>query len=549
MGRFDGSIGSLQEKLEAVTPHLNERQRRILYAAEARQLGHGGIAAVARAAGVSKGCVSRGLADLAAGEEPDGRVRRPGAGRPALATKDPGLMPALLELVEDSTQGDPMKPLTWTTKSLRRLADELAAQGRKAGRDTVAALLKAAGFSLRGNARVLAGSHHRDRDAQFRHLNDTVAEFLHAGDPVISVDTKKKELIGPFARPGREWAPPGAPVKVLDHDFPSHATGTAIPYGIYDLGRNTGFVVVGTDHDTAAFAASCLRRWWREEGRAAYPHAKRLLITADGGGSNSSRAKAWKANLAVLATETGLEISVRHLPPGTSKWNRVEHRLFSFISLNWRAHPLTSYETALNLISATTTRTGLSVTARLDTGSYPTGIEISEQHAAALTIRPDTFHGEWNYTIPPQPGLPDVPLHPPGRRSHPRHAHTFGATLATHPLLTGLERTDLDRLTISVRERLDALPPKQRPRHRKLTTENIIWAAVLDQRGLSRSLTAYLFRIGENQMRALIKQVRPFLEDYGYRPEPIPARLIDPSDLASYVMHATSMPGERNTPH
>ncbi|WP_442817387.1 ISAzo13 family transposase [Streptomyces sp. NBC_01216] len=539
----------LPQRTEAVTPYLNERQRRILYGAEARQLGHGGIAAVARAAGVSKGCVSRGLAELDADAQPGGRVRRPGAGRPALADKDPGLVPALLELVEDNTQGDPMRPLTWTTKSLRRLADELAAQGRQVGRDTVAALLKAAGFSLRGNARVLAGTHHPDRDAQFEHLNATVADFLKAGDPVISVDTKKKEQIGLFARPGREWAPPGAPVKVLDHDFPSHATGTAIPYGTYDLARNTGFVVVGTDHDTAAFAVASLRRWWTEEGRAAYPHAKRLLITADGGGSNSSRAKAWKANLAVLATETGLQISVCHLPPGTSKWNRVEHRLFSFISLNWRARPLTSYETVLNLISATTTRTGLTVTARLDTGSYPTGIEISEQHAAALTIRPYDFHGEWNYTIPPQPGIPDVPLHPPGPRSHPRTAHTFGAALATHPLLTGIERHDLDDLTTGVRDRLDALPPKERPRHRKMTTENIIWAAVLDQRGLSRSLISYLFRVGENQMRCLIRQVRPHLEDLGHHSEPIPARLIDPSDLANYVMHVTAADRERETPH
>jgi hypothetical protein len=504
---------------------------------------------VAQAAGVSKGCVSRGLAELDAGEERDGRVRRPGAGRPALTQKDPGLLPALLKLVEDSTQGDPMKPLTWTTKSLRHLADELAAQGRKVGRDTVAALLKAAGFSLRGNSRVLAGSHHPHRNAQFEHLNAQVADFLKTCDPVISVDTKKKEQIGLFARPGREWAPPGAPVKVLDHDFPSHSSGTAIPYGIYDLGRNTGFVVIGTDHDTAAFAVASLRRWWTEEGRAAYPHAKRLLITADGGGSNSSRAKAWKANLAVLATETSLEISVCHLPPGTSKWNRVEHRLFSFISLNWRAHPLTSYETALNLISATTTRTGLTVTARLDTGLYPTGIEISRQHAAALTIRPDDFHGEWNYTIPPQSCIPDVPLHPPGPRSHPRHAHTFGSTLATHPLLTGLERHDLDELTSDVRDLLDALPPKERPRHRKMTTENIIWATVLDQRGLSRSLTAYLFRVGENQIRALIKQVRPFLEDLGHHPEPIPVRLIDPSDLANYVMHATAADRESEAAH
>ncbi|WP_200309547.1 ISAzo13 family transposase, partial [Streptomyces adelaidensis] len=402
-------------------------------------------------------------------------------------------------------------------------------------------------FSLRGNARVLAGSHHPDRDAQFRHLNTTVKAFLDAGDPVISVDTKKKEQVGLFGQAGREWRPPGEPVKVLDHDFPTHASGTAIPYGIYDVARNTGYVVVGTDHDTAAFAVSCLRRWWKEEGRHAYPHATRLLITADGGGSNSSRAKAWKANLALLATETGLEISVCHLPPGTSKWNRVEHRLFSFISMNWRAHPLTSYETVLNLISATTTRTGLTVTARLDTGSYPTGIEISRQHADSLTIHPEPFHGEWNYTIPPQPGIPDVPLHPPGPRSHPRHAHTFGTTLATHPLLTGLERDDLDRLTAAIRDRLDTRPPKERPRHRKLTTENIIWAGILDQRGLSRSLIAYLFRIGENQARTLIKDVRPLLEEHGHHPDPIPARLIDPSDLAAYVMYATSRADETDT--
>ena len=260
MGRFGKSIDPLRTKLEAVAPRPNERQRRLLYGAEARQLGHGGIAAVAEAARVSTGCVSRGLAELEKDAEPDGRVRRVGAGRPGATVKDPGLRTALLALVEDSTQGDPMRPLTWTTKSLRNLARELAAQGHAAGRDTVAALLKEAGFSLRGNARVLAGSSHPDRDAQFRHLNDTVSRFLAAGDPVISVDTKKKETIGLFAQAGREWAPPGALVKVLDHDFPSQASGTAIPYGIYDVGRNTGFVVVGTDHDTAAFAVAALRR-------------------------------------------------------------------------------------------------------------------------------------------------------------------------------------------------------------------------------------------------------------------------------------------------
>ena len=540
MGRFDELIGPLRAKLESVAPHLNERQRRLLYGAEARHLGHGGIAAVAEAAGVSAGCVSRGLAELEEGAAPDGRVRRAGAGRPSAAGKDPGLRRALLSLVEDATQGDPIRALTWTTKSLRHLAGELAAQGHAVGRDTVAALLKEAGFSLRANARVLAGSSHPDRDAQFRHINDTVGDFLAAGDPVISVDSKKKEQVGLFAQAGREWVPPGAPVKVLDHDFPTHATGTAIPYGIYDLGRNTGFVVVGTDHDTAAFAVAALRRWWNEEGRLAYPGARRLLITADGGGSNSSRARAWKANLAVLATETGLEISVCHLPPGTSKWNKVEHRLFSFISMNWRARPLTSYEVVLNLIAATTTTTGLHVSARLDENTYPIGIEIDAQHTAALRIHPDGFHGEWNYTIPPQPGVPAVPLHPPARRSHPRQAHTFDAALTTHPVLTGLTRADLDQLVMEAMELIDALPSGQRPRHRKLALENIIWAAVLDQRGLPASLIAHLLHIGENQTRALLQQTRPLLQQHGHHSEPLPVRLIDPSELARYVIHAAS---------
>ncbi|MGW7449788.1 ISAzo13 family transposase [Kitasatospora sp. NPDC054795] len=543
MRRFDELIGPLRAKFEAVVPHLDERQRRLLYGAEARQLGHGGIAAVAEAAGVSKGCVSRGLADLEEDAAPDGRIRRVGAGRPSAASKDPGLREALLALVADSTRGDPIGPLTWTTKSLTRLADELASQGREVGRDTVAAMLKEAGYSLRGNARVLAGSSHPDRDAQFRHLNETVQRFLDAGDPVVSVDTKKKEQIGLFARPGREWTPPGEPVEVLDHDFPSQAVGTAIPYGIYDLGRNTGYVVVGTDHDTAAFAVAALRRWWDEEGRAAYPDAKQLLITADGGGSNSSRGKAWKANLAALATATGLEITVCHLPPGTSKWNKVEHRLFSFISMNWRARPLTSYEVALNLIASTTTATGLRVTARLDTGSYPTGIEIGARHVAALTVNHHAFHGDWNYSIPPQPGAPAVPQQPAGRRSHPRAAHTFDTALTTHPALTGLTRYELDHLTAQIRLAIDTLPPEQRPRHRKLTTENIIWAAVLDQRGLSRSLTAHLFRVGENQIRALIQQALPLLQRHGHHSEPIPARLIDPSDLTRYIMSTTSTEG------
>jgi Rhodopirellula transposase DDE domain len=326
MGRFDELIGPLRLKLEVVVPWLNERQRRLLYAAEARQLGHGGIAAVARAAGVSRGCVERGMIELEDDESPTARVRRPGGGRKPATEKDPQLLAELLQLIASNTRGDPIGPLLWTTKSLRQLARELSAQGHPVGPDTVADLLKANGYSLRGNAKVLEGTAHPDRDAQFTHLNTQVAAFLASGDPVLSVDTKKKEMIGLFGQPGQEWTAKGQPVKVLDHDFPKSAEGTAIPYGIYDLGRNTGYVVVGRDHDTAAFAVAALRHWWHEEGKAAYPHATRLLITADGGGSNSSRGKAWKANLAVLATETGLPITVVHLPPGTSKWNKVEVR-------------------------------------------------------------------------------------------------------------------------------------------------------------------------------------------------------------------------------
>ncbi len=426
---------------------LNERQRRLLLAAEARQLGYGGVTAVAAAAGVSKGCVQRGMAELEAGEEPSARVRRPGGGRRPAVEKDPELLPALLGLVKDGTRGDPIGPLMWTTKSLRHLSDELAAQGHKAGRDVVAALLKGAGFSLRGNAKVLEGTHHPDRDAQFTHINDQAAAFLAAGEPVISVDCKKKEMIGLFGQAGQEWTAKDSPVKVMDHDFPKDADGIAVPYGIYDLGRNTGYVVVGTDHDTAAFAVAAIRRWWSEQGRLDYPNATRLLITADGGGSNSSVARAWKANLAVLATELGLPITVCHLPPGTSKWNKVEHRLFSFISMNWRTRPLTSFDVAVNLIANTTTKGGLTVQARLDTNRYPTGIEISTQHMAALKIETNEFHGEWNYTLPPQPQTPHPPTEPPLPKGRACAGQAFDTAVVTHPALTGLSRANLDQLT------------------------------------------------------------------------------------------------------
>jgi transposase len=542
MGRFDELIGPLRLKLEVVVPWLNEKQRRLLYAAEARQLGHGGITAVAEAAGVSKGCIQRGLVELEEDAEPSSRVRRPGGGRRPATEKDPELTSTLLELVEDGKRGDPIGPLLWTTKSLRTLADELTARGHQVGRDTVADLLKAAGYSLRGNAKVLEGTHHPDRDAQFTHLNTQVAGFLASGDPVISVDCKKKEIIGLFGQPGQVWTAKDAPVKVLDHDFPSDAEGTAIPYGIYDLGRNTGYVVVGTDHDTAAFAVAAIRRWWNEQGRHTYPNATRLLITADGGGSNASRAKAWKANLAVLATEIGLPITVCHLPPGTSKWNRVEHRLFSFISMNWRARPLTSLEVAVNLIANTTNRGGLTVTARLDERGYPTGIEIDKQHMAALKIETDAFHGDWNYTMPPQPGVPLPPTEPPLPKSRPSAGKALDTAVVTHPALTGLSRTRLDQLTYEMRQLATSEGTAPSSRRPKLTFEQQAWAAILDQRGVSRSLIAHLLHVSEPHIRTLLKTVGPLLERHGHTSPRITHRLVDPSDLTGYLMSMPSTP-------
>ena len=322
MGEFMVTEELLAAKFEALFPHLDERQRRLALAAEARMLGRGGGRVVARAAGVRAATVSRGVAELEAGEEPLGRVRRPGGGRKRRADADPGLRPALLALVEPHERGDPESPLRWTTKSTRNLAAELTRQGHPCGADTVARLLRAEGFSLQGNAKTIEGKQHPDRDAQFRYISGQVRDHQDGGDPVVSVDTKKKELVGPYANGGREWRPEGEPVPVKTHDFPDAELGKAIPYGIYDVAANTGWVSVGTDHDTAAFAVASLRRWWHAQGRAAYPAARRLLVTADAGGSNSYRTRAWKTELAALAAETGLAITVCHFPPGTSKWNK-----------------------------------------------------------------------------------------------------------------------------------------------------------------------------------------------------------------------------------
>lgn len=390
---------ALAAKFIVLFPHLDERQRRLLMAAEARVLGHGGIRLVARAAGVREGTVSLGVTELDSGEAPLGRVRRVGGGRKRVVDLDPGLRPALLALVEPDVRGDPMSPLRWTTKSTRHLAAELTRQGHRISADTVADVLREEGFSLQGNAKVVEGRQHPDRDGQFRYINDQAKDCIEAGDPVISVDTKKKEVVGPLKNGGREWRPAGDPARVSTHDFPDKELGKAVPYGIYDLAANTGWVSVGTDHDTAAFAVESIRRWWKARGREDYPQARRLLITADAGGSNGYRTRAWKAELAALALETGLHITVCHFPPGTSKWNRIEHRLFSHITMNWRGRPLTSHEVIVNSIAATTTRTGLTVRAELDTTAYETGVRIADRQMDALPLARHDWHGDWNYTL------------------------------------------------------------------------------------------------------------------------------------------------------
>ena len=386
-------------KFAQVFPHLDERQRRILAAVEARSLGRGGITRVAEATGMSRSTVTGAVKELEAGLVVTDRVRRPGGGAKSITEKYPTLEGALKALVDPETRGDPESALLYTLKSTRQLAAELQAQGYEVSHEMVAQLLRRLRYSLQANAKTREGSSHADRDAQFRYINDQVAAFSANGDPVISVDAKKKELVGNYKNPGREWQPVGEPEEVNVYDFPGKAVGKAIPYGVYDVQANEGWVSVGGDHDTAAFAVETVRRWYRSVGKPTYPGASRLLICADGGGSNASRSRLWKTELAGLVAETGLEVTVCHLPPGTSKWNKIEHRLFSHISMNWRGRPLVSHEVAVELIGATTTRTGLKVRAERDLGLYPTKIKVSDEELAAVPLRKHEFHGEWNYTI------------------------------------------------------------------------------------------------------------------------------------------------------
>jgi hypothetical protein len=402
----DGS--PIEQRWELMRERLDERQRRTYAAVEAKVIGRGGVSQVAAATGLARGTIMAGMQELEgktneffAGATPAaaGSVRRSGGGRKPLTHKDPTLVTDLLALVDPGTRGDPESPLRWSCKSLRVLAEELNAQGHTVSHVVVGELLKAQGFSLQGNAKVIEGNQSPDRDAQFHHINATVAQALSEGRPVISVDTKKKELVGVFKNAGQEWRPAGEPEQVKVHDFVDPELGRANPYGVYDIGADQGWVSVGTDHDTASFAVQTIRRWWLTMGKPRYPDARELTITADGGGSNGHRVRLWKLELGRLAAETGLNITVCHFPPGTSKWNKIEHRLFSFITMNWRAKPLISHEVIVSLIAATKTRSGLTVRAELDNKSYPKGIAVSDADLATVPIERADFHGDWNYCI------------------------------------------------------------------------------------------------------------------------------------------------------
>src|SRR5579864_7737647 len=444
-------------QLELLLPELDEKARRLTLGAVARAAGDGGTGAVAKMTGASWQTVANGAAELDSGRvAPDGRVRRAGAGRKKLAETDPGLVPALLALVEDSSRGDPESPLAWTTKSTANLAGELTAAGHRCSPQTAWRLLHEQGFSTQANAKVTEGRRHPDRDAQFRYIAAQAQEHLAGGQPVISVDAKKKEQVGVYAQAGAEWRPQGSPVKVRSHSFGGEQGGHAIPYGIYDVGANTGFVNVGTDHNTAALAVESIRRWWTLIGKDTYPEATRLLICCDAGGSNGWRNRAWKAGLAALAQETGLEVTCCHFPPGTSKWNKIEHRLFSQITLNWRGRPLTSHDVILSTIAATTTATGLAVTAVLDENSYPAGAVVSDEQMTDLEARALTrhaFHGDWNYTFPPvpRPAPPQPPAAPaPAPATAARTALAPVLAALASPELTGLSRRDLAGLAASL---------------------------------------------------------------------------------------------------
>jgi Rhodopirellula transposase DDE domain len=531
----------LEEVLARLLPQLDERQRRLALGAAARVVGYGGIRLVARMAGVAESTVARGARELVVGGQGPGRVRAAGAGRKRLRDRDPGLVAALLALVEPDQRGDPQSPLRWTTKSTRNLAAELTLQGHPVSADTVAGLLKAEGFSLQATSRTTEGARHPDRDAQFRYINNQVKEFVADGQPVVSVDTKKKEVLGEYAVGGREWHRTGQPVRVRAHDFPDKDAAKAVPYGIYDLAADAGWVSVGCDGDTAAFAVATLRRWWQGEGRGRYPQAARLLICADAGGANGYRVRAWKTELAGFAHAAGLEVTVCHFPPGTSKWNTIEHRLFSRISTNWRGRPLTSHEVVVNTIGATTTRTGLTVHAELDPGSSPVGITISDEVMQGLPLTAHDWHPTWNYALRPEPPAP-----PPLPRYQDRTQPADRAPdWLHHPTLTGMGHTAFSDLLAGVEQHLLDHPPislhHKRARHRilrrgPLSLSDRLLVTILRHRWKTqlRALTL-LLGAPANAVGDAVLEMTPILDALHRRPRPAPITAPTAADLANLI--------------
>lgn len=536
-------------RFEALMPLLNERQSRLALGIEARLLGHGGIEAVAAAAGVSVKTVRRGVSELDGDTEPleQDRSRRPGGGRKAAQVKDAGLVKALLELVEPDERGDPMSPLRWTTKSLRHLSEELARQGHRASAPTVSRLLRDNGFSLQGTAKTLEGDQHPDRDTQFSYINAQVREFQADGQPVISVDAKKKEQLGQLPAPGREYRPKGDPVKVSDHSFfADPGAGTAIPYGVYDLTADAAWVLVGVDHDTSAFAVASIRRWWQVMGSTDYPTASKLLITADAGGSNSIRYRLWKAELARFAHDSGLSITVCHFPPGTSKWNKIEHRLFSHITMNQRGRPLTSHEVVVSTIAATRTRTGLTVRAELDPRSYPIGISVPQAEFENLPIRRHALHGAWNYTVAPTAQDRPAPL---GHEDRAR-ARAQALEQLADPRLTGMTRRELtdlcQRLAAAQAAQTEQRCYEQRggPRRRArgaggtalLCDADKVLITVLYQRQIASQRTiAEITGINTESIGSAIAQTRQIFQEARVSITPQPMRLPSAAALADFL--------------
>ena len=549
-------VAGLAGKFAELRPHLDERGWRLYLGSEARAYAAGagcglaaGVGVVAGAAGVSRATVRAGAEELAAGAEPmPGRARRPGAGRPKAEDAQPGLTAALRGLLEGATRGDPMCEITWCSLSLREVARRLAALGYRCGKDAAARMMREEGYSLQGMSRVLEGRQHPDRDAQFGHINDMIAAFTAAGEPAVSVDGKKKEQLGPFARAGRSWRPQGEPVKVRDHDFPDPERGKITPYGVYDIAANRGFVSVGTSRDTAAFAVHALRLWWQREGSLRYPHATRLLVTCDAGGSNGHRCRLWKHELAVLSAETGLEITVLHFPPGTSKWNKIEHRLFCHITRSWRARPLMTAEDAVAGIAATTTSQGLKCTAALDGAAYPEGTEVSGQRMTYLEERildRQDMHGEWNYTVRPAPR----PAPDPAPEPDPAPAGPDPALLAGLAALAGLDLPAVrDAVTVpwhAAREQRLHLA-RGRPRTRdgmpggfKLTLDAIITITACHHRlGMTYQLLGDLLGFDHSSISRPAAWITPLLEPCGITRQVRRGRIATPAQLRDYAAAA-----------